>query len=395
MKITLQESLLNKAKRAFSCRRVDINQAKMLIREPYQPQAGDVVLAKVQSIGQHRRIELANGRKSMLTVGDLVILAYGNRYAPDQFEGLVPKNLSACDMVAAGGIAADAVARKSTIDRATRIQPLGVLADSEGKVINLKRYRLAKPTATQNKVPVLVVAGTSMNAGKTFTAACLIRGLSAAGLQVGATKLTGTGAGGDFWAMLDAGAKQVLDFTDTGLASTYLCSKEQLLDTTEHLFQALVDDGVDIIVAEIADGVGQQETCELLTSSLLRSYASGIVFAAGDAMGGSAGYQWLSEQDLPVLAISGLMTTSPLAMRELSNLVPVPAVTANELCSPLDLGFILPEEILSASNQTDFETQPQPQTQPQLPPELLDSELLRRPRIEALKPAVLAHASPA
>ena len=45
--------------------------------------------------------------------------------------------------------------------------------------------------------PVLIVAGTAMNAGKTTAAARLIKGLQRAGLRVGAAKVTGTGAGGD------------------------------------------------------------------------------------------------------------------------------------------------------------------------------------------------------
>jgi hypothetical protein len=47
------------------------------------------VLAEVTRIGQHKGIELASGRKAALYCGDEVLLAYGGRYAPDQFDALV------------------------------------------------------------------------------------------------------------------------------------------------------------------------------------------------------------------------------------------------------------------------------------------------------------------
>lgn len=357
MKIPLHNSMLQQAKLSFACRRVKLEQAKTLVREPYTPKAGDVVLAKIQELGQHKRIELANGRRAALSEGDLVILAYGNRYAPDQFEGLLPTDLSPCNMVAAGGIAANEIARNERIEFATQIQPLGVLADDKGTALNLMNFRLTKPEKTTQHPPLIVVAGTSMNAGKTHAAASLIRGLSEAGLKVGATKLTGTGAGGDVWRMVDSGASSVLDFGDAGLASTYLSSKESILNTAELLLDTLAAQGMDVIVAEIADGVAQSETCDLLNSSLIKSRASGVVFTAGDAMGASAGYQWLTDHKLQVLAISGLLSTSPLALRELSTLVPVPGLTSEQLSTPLDLSLVLPEAIFNHRVDKDINTE--------------------------------------
>lgn len=69
------------------------------------PHAGDLVLARVVKIGQHPRIELPDGRRSHLYIGDEVIVCYGARYAPDQFESHVPKEMGPCDLVAAGGLA--------------------------------------------------------------------------------------------------------------------------------------------------------------------------------------------------------------------------------------------------------------------------------------------------
>jgi hypothetical protein len=71
-----------KAKAAFTTRRVNLKAAVTLVRQEATPQAGDLVLAKVNRIGQHQRIELVNGRRARLFVGNEIVVAYGNRYTP-------------------------------------------------------------------------------------------------------------------------------------------------------------------------------------------------------------------------------------------------------------------------------------------------------------------------
>jgi len=342
MKISLDKHQLSRATVSFACRRVNIKDAQLMIRKPYRPTAGDVVLAIIEELGQHKRVERIDGRRAAIAPGDLVVLAYGNRYAPDQFEGVVPHNLGPCAMVAAGGIAATPIVQHRRMDEATRIRPLGVLADNTGKAINLADYAIEETAQVKPCPPLFVACGTSMNSGKTHTACSLVRGLAAMGHRVGAVKLTGTGAGGDLWRMADSGAHKVMDFTDAGVPSTYLEDATALSTIAERLLNSIADD-CDVMVAEIADGVSHPETCWLLQSSVIRSRLTGVFFAAADALGASGGYAWLSQQHLPVLAISGSLTLSPLAMRELSALVPANIMTAEELSSPTQLQLMLPD----------------------------------------------------
>ena len=79
---------ISTAKAAFSTRRVCFSQATSLLCGQHSPRAGDLVLARVTRLGQHSRIELATGRRARLHIGDEVIVCYGNRYAPDQFEAV-------------------------------------------------------------------------------------------------------------------------------------------------------------------------------------------------------------------------------------------------------------------------------------------------------------------
>jgi hypothetical protein len=317
-----------------------------LLKTDGAPRSGDLVLARVDKLGQHRHLELSTGRRARLFPGDEIVLAYGNRYAPDQFEAEVPADLGGCHMVAAGGIASHMLSRHHKTSNATCITPLGLIASPSGQVLNLRQFALKKAGAGLSSIPTYAVVGTSMNAGKTETAAHIVRGLRLAGYNVGAAKLTGTGAGGDVWSLKDAGASTVLDFTDAGFSSTYLASLADLEEILAILTSQLHGAGVDCIVMEVADGLFQRETAMLLESRHFAQAVSGLVFASPDAMGALAGTRWLQERGLPVLAVSGRMTASPLATREAQAVMKQPVLDLDALSNP---GI---EEILQLTQHT-------------------------------------------
>jgi hypothetical protein len=70
------------------------------------PRSGDLVLARVTRLGQHKFLQCTAGRHQNLFVGDEIIAAYGHRCAPDQYEALVPQTLEPCQLVAGGGVVA-------------------------------------------------------------------------------------------------------------------------------------------------------------------------------------------------------------------------------------------------------------------------------------------------
>jgi len=301
------------------------------------PISGDLVMATVEEIGQHGRLDLRSGRKARLFPGDEVVVCYANRYSPDQFEAEVPDDFETCDLVAAGGVAARVVSSHARMVTATRLRPIGVLADGDGEVLNLSRWALPGPSASAARVPTVAVLGTAMNAGKTTTAANLVRGLVAAGYRVGAVKVTGTGASNDLYHMSDAGAELVLDCTHAGLPSTYMASEQEIEGVLELLTGHLAQVGVEAIVLEVADGVLQPETAALLKSPVFRSNVDRILFAAPDALGASAGVRAVELVGLGVSAVSGLLTTSPLATRETEAVTGLPVLEVEALRDPEQL----------------------------------------------------------
>ncbi len=324
---------LSAAKAAYNTRMLNMHDVHCLITENATPRSGDLLLARVNKLGHHRRIELQNGRKAILFEGDEIIVCYGNRYAPDQFEAEIPADLNHCHLVAAGGIASRSLSKHGKTRQATEIQPLGLLGDNNGKALNIANYALAAASCHKPRPFVIAVAGTSMNAGKTTSAAYLIKGMARAGLKVGAAKITGTGAGGDRWLMKDAGACAVLDFTDTGLASTYKADISQLEQIQTQLIAHLQQAGAEAVVLEIADGLYQQETNALLRSKAFQKNIDALLFAAGDAMGASGGAEWLKQHKLPLVALSGCVSASPLAAREAQLATDLPVLGLNQLAS--------------------------------------------------------------
>ncbi len=329
----LDRNRLHAAKRAFSTRRVPEDAMKTLIAGPLQPGAGDLVLARVSGIGSHKRIELPSGRRALLSAGDEIVLAYGDRYAPDQYEAYVPTDLGPCHMVAAGGVAARAQSWHDRLSGPTQIEPIGLVGNGEGQPINLRDFALSE-TAGPLPSSVFAVFGTSMNAGKTTTAAALVKGFAAAGCRVGTAKVTGTGAGGDLWMMRDYGAAEALDFTDAGYATTFGVYHGDLQRATRMLLGALGARGCSVAVLEIADGLYQEETSALASSRAFQSLLSGTFFAAGDAMGAVAGASRLVDFGHNVLGISGAMTRSPLAVRETGAAACAPVYTLDDMIAP-------------------------------------------------------------
>jgi hypothetical protein len=318
------------------------------------PGSGDVVLARVVGIGQHPRLESPASRRQLLFLGDEILVAYGHRYAPDQFLAEIPAGLDQCHLIAAGGVAGLVTARHSLMGQPTQIAPIGLLGDAGG-ILNLRRLapgRLEPVAAASCQTPrpaVIAVLGTSMNSGKSTALSCLVRGLSDAGLAVSAGKATGTGSGNDPGMFADAGAAKVLDFTDFGYPTTFQLDFSRIRRMFTDLVEALGDATTDVVVIEVADGVYQSETRRLLADPLFHAVVDRVIFAAADALGAIAGLQVLRAANIDVAAVSGVLTSSPLAAREAGGATDIPVLDTWSLCEPSVALGLLPKRASEAA----------------------------------------------
>lgn len=170
-----------------------------------------------------------------------------------------------------------------------------------------------------------------MNSGKTTAAAHLVHGLAHSGRTVGAAKVTGTGAGKDPGFFRDAGAAEVVDFTDYGFPTTFLLVYEEVRARVVNVVADLAGRGCDVIVIEIADGLFQQETRRLLGDPVFAAAVDRIVISAADSLGAVAGVEVLGSAPVEVACVSGLLTASPLLEEEARRALDVPVVSTPDL----------------------------------------------------------------
>jgi hypothetical protein len=302
------------AKWAFTTRRVRPADCTGLSGAFASAMPGDLVLGRVDRIGQHKKLQLAEGRYAELFPGDLIVACMGDRYAPDQFEATAEIAPTGVELVAGGGVLGRATHAHEQMNEPTRIEPFGLLTDGEGEVANIADYALAPRPAPEGPL-VIGVFGTSMNAGKTTTAASLAHGLRRAGRRVAGVKATGTGAFGDFNAFADAGVP-VSDFVDAGMATTYRADPARIEGAFATLLAHAAEAGADAIVVEFADGVFQQEIRAILRSGTVRDRLDGVLFASYDAAGAVGGVTRLRAHGIEPLALAGQLARSPLGARE-------------------------------------------------------------------------------
>lgn len=326
-------NMLSQAKWSFATRRVKHEDACSLSHDFGAAIAGDLVLGRVISISSHKRIQLPTGRPSILYPGDLVVLAVGARYAADQFEGLAEIDPEGADMLAGGGCIGRMIVKNERVKSPTKIEPIGLLKNTDDRIINLQDYALPEVT-THTNIPVICIVGSGMNGGKTTATAALIYGLRQAGWKVAGLKGTGTGAFGDYNAYVDAGAHYVGDFTDTGMTTTYLEPKARIVSAINRLLVEADMQGCNIAVLEIADGVLQKETIELLEDPSVRGRMSGFIYACGDALSAAGGVHALRSFGIRPAAITGIVSCSPMASAEASDATNIDVITKAGLSDP-------------------------------------------------------------
>lgn len=328
---TITSAVPANAKWCFSTRRVDLNDVVAIAPISQEAKAGDVLICEITSVNQHKKIQQADGRYVVSYPGDIVVLCLGDRYAPDQFMGRAEVNFDTMDLLAGGGVAGKMEAKHAKMAQPTQLRPLGMLIRQGGDVININDYALEQTTIPDH-VTVLGVFGASMNAGKTTAAVSLAHGLAKAGYNVAGVKATGTGAFGDFNAFRDAGIP-VSDFTDAGMPTTFRMPLERIEDGFETLVGQAAANGAEIVVVEIADGVFQRETAQILKGSRILDRLDGVLFAAPDALGAVGGVTVLARYGVRPFALSGMVSLSALGTAEAETETNLPVITRDDLCS--------------------------------------------------------------
>lgn len=315
----------------YACRRVELLRIGSLSDNPVSPVSGDLALAEVLEPGANQQLILADGRSQRLTRGQMLIVTLGSPYAPLAHSGRIPTEMGECDLLSASGVAGIEIARAQKLAAPTRLRLYGLLGGECGARLNLRDFALPATIGPRPAQSWLVVS----TARRTQTSAAmlqLVHGLAHRGGAVAALKLTGE-MDADFSARLhQAGAAWALDAADAGFSSTGGISGPSLLAAADQLLASAAAGWATVAVTRLAGGLAQREVRALLATPGFASRFDGVLLTAADALSARAGVAALQALGLPVLAVSGALCESPLAMREALPL-PCPLVPPEALAA--------------------------------------------------------------
>ena len=332
----------NKIKKAIICKYVDSTLINKKIKKFYVPKAGDVAIFKVKELGKHTRIQTTGGNNSYILSGDLIMASFGNRYATGQMEGYIPETYhSTYHVLGQGGAIGILTSIHDKFEDVgpTTLSLVGYVVDDSGNVINTK-YLNSDEASTHKSIPllntnpkVILSLGTSMDSGKTTTAAFINRGLKLARKKVAFIKLTGTVYTKDKSMVRDYGANISIDFSNFGFPSTYMCSTLEIINLYKRLLNRVIVHNPDYIIVEIADGLLQRETSALIHNKNFMNNVSGVLFSSGDSMSAISGSDLLTKLGCKIIGVSGLFSASPLLVNEVEQQSNYTVLTGKDLMS--------------------------------------------------------------
>jgi len=211
---------------------------------------GDYVVGKVQDIRGHLcALELPDGRMIEVMEDDLVVGALGTRIATLEAVGdwRAIDDSGEFNALTAAGLFGKNTSLSPFISSPMPLRYQGHVMRNEAKVT--MRGSLPEIEITDFDIPVILIVGTSMSAGKTTAGRVIVHLLSQMGLNVVGAKLTGAARYRDMLSFKDAGASAIYDFVDAGLPSTAV-DEASYREALPYLLSLIARDKPDVLVAE-------------------------------------------------------------------------------------------------------------------------------------------------
>ena len=287
-----------------------------VIERGSNPKIGDVVAVRALSESvTYGNLELPTGRLAKINIGDVILGVLGKRRALKGFVGDLPATVTAGDclnLLNMGGVIGLCKGHHSSFSDAIRVEVIGLAVENDqSKILNIADNAILPKDQLQISAPIVVIAGTCMNSGKTVAATEIIRQAANAGLRVAGAKLSGIACLRDTLHMQDHGAIATASFVDCGLPSTV--DYGDLAPVAKSILNHLNTFDPDLIVVELGDGiVGGYAVDSVLRDDEIRSAISSFVFCASDYVGVIGGVAVLKEFGITVDVVAGSVTDSQM-----------------------------------------------------------------------------------
>ncbi len=310
-----------------------------------------VVVEVLTNKSTYNTLELTSGRMAKVGKGDVVVGALGHRKALFGYSGHVPESLKAGDviqMLNIGGVLGVCDSVNPDKGKPFDCRVLGVvlqfpyLGERIGVPARAGYRRLDYGAGLDTKgVPVVALAGTCMEAGKTAAACSIVSRMRHRGLVVDAFKATGVSLRRDILAMADAGARNTMIFTDLGVITTTPQTGPAL---TRTMLTELSAARPDVIVFELGDGLmGTYGVDSILSCDDIKRVLNGVVLSANDPVAAWGGVRLLRERfGIEPCVVTGPATDNAVGVEIIEQQMQVPAFNA------LSSGAALGDRVIDA-----------------------------------------------
>lgn len=288
----------------------------------------------------YNTVENCSGRMVKLHRGDVLIGALGHRNALHGYSGVVPESVRSGDILHVlnlGGVVGQCTSVNAEVGQPFEFEVLGAVqvfpefGSRNGVAAHTTMNSLVPKTTLVDapRVPIVFIAGTCMNAGKTLAASQITRELASRGKRVAGAKLTGVSLLKDTLSMKDYGAEWAASFMDMGVVAT---SPETAVGSAQGILSSLSGSGADVIVAELGDGImGLYGVQEILKDREIASRSGCFVLCANDPVGAWGSVKLLmDEYGIQVDVITGPATDNMAGISSITAKTGIAAINARK-----------------------------------------------------------------
>lgn len=285
---------------------------------------GDYIVGRYIGQGE-ANLELIDGSLQPLKLNDLVVGALGDRQATNEVVGtwkLIDEasHPVTMDMICGSGVYGIETSRCSQHLPSPKFIYEGHCFRL-GKKVCMRDFGPKQNTRKMPHCKIILLAGTSMSSGKTFTGRAIIDIIkNDLGIEkVAAAKFTGAGYNHDIRQFSEAGADFVCDFVDVGYPSTVLPAEEYREIALPAILALLAEQNADVIVGEVGASPFEKyngvEVLKQLLVSDTRPENVYLVLCASDAYGILGLRQVLANEGLTteILGVAGMAACNTAA----------------------------------------------------------------------------------
>ncbi len=281
---------------------------------------GDLIVAKVVSVGSYPAVELPDGRERRIWPGDRIVGVAGHRHSTTSIYGSIPHDGLALpavhdlDLLAVGGVVGNAESWPASMGAPTKLQALGLLRDDTTGTPLCLQQRQANEVPD---IPLILIGGTAAEVGKTTLASKVVNYLAEQkGLRVGVCKMAGTGRMRDLRSLMDAGASVGLDFVDGGLPTTYGPDATAVTAVGRWLVHTLAQSTIDIAVGELGGDIIGANVPALLKDPQISRAATQLAVVGSDVLSCVGAAAWMERNNVSYVTKYAVPRRTPAASAE-------------------------------------------------------------------------------